>query len=82
MQKIRIVLVEGNLVDRDLIQPIDSPRLFLTDIKHPLLVFTSLLIDGETNYFKMIDDIEVLQIDNVTDLYDLWVFSQMCQHGF
>ena len=82
MQKIRIVLVEGNLVDRDLIKPIDSPRFFLTDIKHPLLVFTSLLVDSETNYFKMIDDIEVLHIDNITDLYELWFFSQMCQHGF
>jgi hypothetical protein len=82
MQKIRIVLIEGNLINCDLIQPIDSLRLFLADIKHPLLVFTSLLVDSETNYFKMIDDIEVLHIDNITDLYELWVFSQMCQNGF
>jgi hypothetical protein len=82
MQKIRIVLVEGNLVYRDLVQAINSPRLFLTDIKYPLLVFTSLLFDGETNYFEMIDDIEGLYIDNVADLYELWLFSQMCQHGF
>jgi hypothetical protein len=82
MQKIRIVLIEGNLINCDLIQPIDSLRLFLADIKHPLLVFTSLLVDSETNYFKMIDDIEVLHIDNITDLYELWVFSQMCQNCF
>jgi len=63
------VLVEGNLVDRDLVKAFYIPRLFLTDIKHPLLVFTSLLVDGETNYFEMIHDIEGLHIDNVTDLY-------------
>jgi hypothetical protein len=82
MQKIRIVLVEGNLVNCDLIHAINSPRLFLADVKHPLLVFTSLLIDDESNNFEMIDDIAGLHIDNVTDLYELWVFSQMCQHYF
>jgi hypothetical protein len=82
MQKIRIVLIEGNLIDRDLLQAFNSLRLFLAYIKHPLLVFTSLLVDGETNYFKMIDDIEALHIDNIANLYELWVFSQMCQHGF
>jgi hypothetical protein len=82
MQKIRIVLVEGYLVNCDLIQSINSLCLFLADVKRPLLVFTSLLIDSESNNFEMIDDIEGLHIDNVTDLYELWVFSQMCQHYF
>jgi hypothetical protein len=82
MQKIRIVLVEGNLVNCDIIQAINSLCLFLADVKHPLLVFTSLLIDSESNNFEMIDDIEGLHIDNVTDLYELWVFSQICQHYF
>jgi hypothetical protein len=82
MQKIRIVLVKGHLVDCDLIQAINSPRLFLADVKYPLLVFTSLLIDGQSNDFEMIDDIEGLHIDNVADLYEFWVFSQMRQHYF
>jgi hypothetical protein len=69
MQKIRIVLVEGNFVNWDLIQAINSPRLFLTDVKHPLLVFTSLLINSQSNDFEMIDDIEGLHIDNVTYLH-------------
>ena len=63
------MLVEGNLVNCDLIQAINSPRLFLTDVKHPLLVFTSLLIAGQSNDFEMIDDIEGLHIDNVAYLH-------------
>lgn len=76
------MLVERNLVDHHLIQPIDSPRLFLADVKHSLLVLSSLLIDGESNDFDVIDNIFGLYSDNVANLHNLWVFSQMCQHYF